>query len=313
MHRTCNYLMGILMCLLLSFHVHAQKSKKEPLTVTIKAANNVKPLAKHEAWYLSGIVETEARKKYGYYFIVFRDGDKFYHQANVMDLVSREQVLSTKSQAELPLKGRLGVHFLIGDAFLRYNDINHSWTFGIDKAQGLNLRLESLDKGNHPVNHYKDWSFSTEQSMRVNGELSIEGKNQFVIGSNTWLVHEWGNKLNRETTFERLLCRLKDGRGLMVFRAYEQKKIAFDLATLLEASGKDRPVSQFSAITQTTPKAWRVSLLSPRMELEINTLTPESIKRDGDTMLLYPGSLKNNRYGIGGYCLITTDDRNQVL
>lgn len=285
--------------------VNADSKGKKP---TVLTSSEVKPLAKEESWYVSGVVKAEDGTAFGYYFALLRKGEAFTNQTTVMDLNKGTLLLSESNEATIPLAGRKGIHFKVGSAFLRYNQINKSWVFGIDKAEGFNFRLESLEEGPYPTNHLNQFSFYTIQSKRVNGEISIAQKNRFVVANNAWLTHEWGEKTQQTTLMQRLLCRLGGGKGLMVFRAYDKESIQYDLATLLEPSGESKPVSQFSLITQTKPTSWHVSLIAPEMSFDVETSKPQTIKRKDETIYFYPGLIKNNKDpSARGYCLISKE------
>ncbi len=289
MHKTCIFVVAIIF----SASVFSLERASHPTVKTLKVRSAIKPLADTESWYITGMVQSEDKH--------------FINTVTVMDMKSNQLVFEDRNEETIDLKGRQGIHFRVGSAFLRYNNINHSWVFGVDKPQGFNLRLEALKPGPYPVNHLNKYSFYSIQSMRVNGELAVGGKSQFVVAKNAWLTHEWGQKLQTHTLLQRLLCRLDDGRGLMVFRAYDKQNVSYDLATLLEATGQSKPVSQFSLISQASPKLWQVSLIAPKMSFQIKTTMPQKINRRNELLYLYPGVIYEEGDASKGYCLISRD------
>jgi predicted secreted hydrolase len=310
----CVFLSLILFC-------YAEASSEKDQLKTIKKAksqvvskqkalsndSSLHPLAERESWYISGLVDNDAGEQYGYYFAVLRESEVFYVFANVMNLKTGKIVFSEEQKADIKIGERLGINLKIKDAFLRFNDINDSWVFGLDKPLGFNLRLESLSYDAYSVSHLDRVSFYSLQSKRVNGQLTIEGKNQFVTAKNAWLTHEWSDKLTQSLVIQRLMCRLFDGRGLMLMRGYKEKKVAFDLALLLEANGKSAPISQFSVVSQANPLLWEVSLLSPKMQFNIETAPPQKMSRRGETSSFYSGVVRSKEQKIEGYCFISKD------
>lgn len=293
------------------------EEKKKPAQPVSSPKSNLKndsslhPAAKKESWYISGLVENDTGFHYGYYFVVLREANHFYVFANIMDLKTGKLLLSEKEEADIDLDERLGINLKMKNAFLRYNDINDSWVFGWDQSPGFNLRLESLAHGDYTIRHLDGISFYSLQSKRVNGQLTISDKNEFVTAKNAWLTHEWSDKLSQDLMIQRLMCRLYDGRGLMLMRAYKAQKVTFDLASLLEANGENAPVSQFSVVSQSNPSLWEVSLLSPKMKFNIETPKPQVMKRKNEKAYFYSGLVKTTEHKIEGYCLISKDEMGQ--
>lgn len=276
----------------------------------VKNDSYLHPKAKRESWYVSGLVENDSGKQYGYYFAVLREKEQFESFANIIDLKNGRVMLTAKDASAVALGQRLGINLKIQDAFLRYNDINDSWVFGLDKSPGFNLRLESLEHGSYHVSHLENTSFYSLQSKRVNGQLTLDGKNEFVTATNAWLTHQWSDKVNQSFTLQRLMCRLLDGQGLMLVRGYKNNDVVFDLATLLEANGVSRPISQFSLVSQSNPSLWTVSVLSPKMQFHVETSDPQKIVRDTEINYLYPGLVKDKDNKVTGYCLISKESLN---
>lgn len=275
---------------------------------TLKNDSSLHPLAKRESWYITGFVENEKGDHFGYYFAVLRQDEHFFVFANVMNLKTGKLILSDKDETDIPIGQRLGINLKIKDAFLRYNDINDSWVFGLDKKSGFNLRLESLAHNDYHINHLEGVAFYSLQSKRVNGQLTIDGKTDFMTAKNAWLTHEWSEAPNQSLTIQRLMCRLYDGRGLMLMRGYKEKKVAFDLALLIEANGTNAPVSQFSVVSQANPSLWEISLLSPKIKFNIETPAPQIMKIENETAQFYSGLVRTLNNKVDGYCLISKDE-----
>lgn len=276
--------------------------------INLKNDSSLHPLANRESWYIAGLVENDGGFHYGYYFVVLREGEVFNVFANIMDLKTGKLVFSEKEESHISIGERLGINLKMKDAFLRYNDINDSWVFGWDKSPGFNLRLESLAHGEYRISHLDGVSFYSLQSKRVNGQLTIGEKNEFVTAKNAWLTHEWSDQLSHDLMIQRLMCRLYDGRGLMLMRGYKEKKVTFDLALLLEANGDNAPVSQFSVVSQANPSLWDVSLLSPKIRFKIETPTPQAMKHDHEVAYFYSGLVRSTDNQVEGYCLISKDE-----
>lgn len=273
----------------------------------IKNDSSLHPAATRESWYISGLVENDSGFHYGYYFVVIREANQFNVFANVMDLKTGKVLFSEQEHAIIDVGNRLGINLKMKNAFLRYNDINDSWVFGLDQSPGFNLRLESLAHEDYTIRHLDGVSFYSLQSKRVNGQLTIADKNEFVTAKNAWLTHEWSDKVSQDLLIQRLMCRFYDGKGLILMRGYKANKVTFDLATLLEPNGENAPVSQFSVVSQSNPSLWEVSLLSPKMKFKIETPKSQSLAQKNETAYFYSGLVKTPNQKIEGYCLISKD------
>ena len=278
----------------------------DPLNLT--KDSSLHPAASNESWYLSGFVENEQADRFAYYFVVHRVNDKFSYFTQVLSMQTGQVIYKSTEQTELSLATRQGINFKIGDGFLRYNDINDSWTFGVDSKDGFNLRVESLPMGSQAISHLNQVSFYSLQSKRVNGQLSKNNKSEFVTASNAWVAHQWREpKPQANIQVERLLCRFLDNQGVMMVRAHKGTDVVFSLADLLDNYGESHPVSQFSLITQTDKTHWNVKLVSPKKRFDVLTEKPFKVTLGNASTDYYLGVVKEGNENSGS-CMIIKEN-----
>ena len=313
--------MLIIVSLLLSFNCQAEatiekkaeiatpadKAKKVP---TVLQFSSLHPAAINESWYLSGLIESEQGGRFAYYFVVQRLNEQFSYFTQIINIDTKAVIYKRTETAQLSLATRLGINFKIGDGFLRYNEINDSWLFGVDEKHGFNLRVESLQTESYKVNHLKHIYFYTLQSKRVNGQLSLDDdKVEFVTAKNAWLSHQWQDPgEENDITIERLLCRSVDNEGVMLLKAYSNGKVIYSQADLLDQRGESHPVSQFSVLSQTKPTQWKVKIFSPKKNFEITSQLPQQSIIDTKTVNYYLGTAltinQSNQLTASGGCVI---------
>lgn len=317
MHRWLIYV--VIACLPLSVSALAEVNKATPVKANgenhgtlkkeirvalpkLKKDSNLHPLAHEENWYLSGFVETEQGERFGYYFIVVRQGEHFHYYSEIINMQAKKVVYRFSEHETIPLETRQGINFKIGHGFLRYNDINDSWIFGVDDKEGFNLRVESLYAGEYNISHLHSISFYTLQSRRVNGQLTFDNKTEFVTSTNSWVAHQWQNGKDEQITLQRLLCRFTDNQGLMLVRAYQAGTVIFSLADMLDSHGDNHPVSQFSLIQQIKPLQWQVRLFSPKKNYLVQTQAAQQEKSNQKLIEYYLGLVdldkKGNAQGV---------------
>ncbi len=293
----------------------ALKAPAKEVASTTKAKDKtlgsyLHPAAKQESWYVSGLVRTDQGESYGYYFVVVRQEENFDAYVLVVDLKTGTEVLKEHTQQKIPLAERQGINLKVGNAFLRNNDINGSWVFGIDSKHGVNLRVESLKWDKLKVNHLGSLSFYSLQSKRVNGQLTVGDKSFFVTSRNAWLVHQWGDHIEQSLSLQRVLCRFNDNQGLMLVRGFKHDKVIFDYALLLDADGGSLPVSQFSLVSQSSPKIWQVRLLSPKMQFKVRTREPFKLVEKYHVTDFYSGRVDLSKKDGSGFCMISKDNQH---
>ncbi len=309
--RTSVFLMMIMVCFsVLAVEPDLKMSQTAPISdpLNLTKDSGLHPAATNESWYISGFVENEQSDKFAYYFVVHRVNGQFSYFTQVLSMQTGQVIYKSTEQAELSLATRQGINFKIGDGFLRYNDINDSWTFGVDSKEGFNLRVESLPMHSQAISHLNNVSFYSLQSKRVNGQLSKKNKSEFVTASNAWVAHQWGEpKPQANIQVERLLCRFLDNQGVMMVRAHQGNDVVFSLADLLDNYGESHPVSQFSIITQTDKSHWNVKLVSPKKGFDVLTEKPFKVAQGNASTDYYLGVVQEANENAGS-CMIIKEN-----
>ncbi len=278
----------------------------DPLNIT--KDSNLHPAASHESWYMSGFVENEQAERFAYYFVVHRINEEFSYFTQIASMQTGKEVYKSSDKAQISLATRQGINLKIGDGFLRYNNINDSWIFGVDSRDGFNLRVESRPMASQSINHLNQVSFYNLQSKRVNGQLSKGNKSEFVTASNAWISHQWRDpQPQKKLQVERLLCRFLDEQGVMMVRARQAGEVVFSLADLLDHYGESHPVSQFSVITQTQPSHWNIKLVSPQKRFEVLTQKPFQMSESNASTDYYLGLVVDANQNAGS-CMIIKEN-----
>jgi hypothetical protein len=265
------------------------------------------PGADSESWTFSGIVFDESNARYGYSFLVLRQGDLFKVISQVVLMSNGEELFHYLSEKEIKNHEQQGVNLKINDAFLRYNEVSDSWVFGVNQKQGFNFRVEANQKYDYRTEHVPGVSFYSLQGMRINGQLSLKDKNVFVVAKNAWLSHQWRDSLSSSYNIKRLYCRFGEDKGLLLEQINRGDDRLFDGATLLEASGKQDSVSQFVQLSKLKESKWEVHVISPKLDLIVESVTPLDLESPYGTLTLYAGIIQKAPSITGGFCILTED------
>ncbi len=268
--------------------------------------SNLHPAAKFESWFLSGIAENEKAQQFAYYFIVKRRDANFSYFTQVMNLNDEKIIFKQSDKATLTLDTRQGINLKIGKGFLRHNDINDSWTFGVNGQSGFNFRVESLQVNSYKISHLKQLSFYNLQTKRLNGQLSYKGQTEFVTAMNAWIAHQWQAPAQQPpVTMERLLCRSLNNQGITITRAYQGKEIIYSQADFLNSQAESIPISQFSMVSHTHAARWHVKILSPKKQFNVITNSPLGTLEGNKTIHYFLGGIEDKMHQhLSGACLI---------
>lgn len=265
------------------------------------------PVAATETWTFSGIVFDESNERYGYSFLVLREGNLFKVVTQVVSMGTGKELFHYLAEKEIQNSDQQGVNLKIDNAFLRYNEVNDSWVFGVNQTQGFNFRVEANQKYRYQVEHVAGVSFYSLQGMRVNGQLSLSDKNVFVVAKNAWLSHQWRDPLSNLYHINRVYCRFGEDKGLLLEQINEGKQRLFDGATLLDASGKQDSVSQFVQLNKLQNSKWEIHVLSPKLDLIVEGVSPLDLKNPYGSLSLYAGIIQKAPSVTGGFCILTED------
>lgn len=245
---------------------------------------------KKELWRFTGTLSTDKGESYNYIFVLNREGEIYNVITQVISLSDNKKVLFREFHTDTgSFKEKLT--FRVGKAFITYNKINDSWTFGIDDSQyGFNLRakairpyaLNQLKTASKRYNHIGK-SYYSAQDMTVNGTLTLEGKSVFVTGKHTWLDHFWFTpKITPQHYANQWFsCRFDNNSGLLM--EFQVNKYGQAIASSKTAIFQDRmgaqPLNRFylNALGRSInfpnsqfkfPINWRVSV--PRLKMRFN-------------------------------------------
>lgn len=258
-----------------------------------------------ESWTFSGIVSDDSANRYGYSFLLLRQQDNFKVVSQIILLSTGKEVFHYVAEKKQNAFDSQGVNLKIKDAFLKYDEISDSWVFGINQKQGFNFRIEGNHKFEYQIEHIPGVSFYSLQGMRVNGQLALNDKSQFVTAKNAWLSHQWRDNLSNDYQITRVYCRLTQGKGLLLEQISQGDKRLFDSASLLEPNGKQDSVSQFVQLRQNKPDLWEINVLSPKIHLMVESVSPISLSGPYGNTQLYAGISQKAPEVDGSFCILS--------
>jgi predicted secreted hydrolase len=247
-----------------------------------------------EWWYITGQVESESGRKFGYQFTVFRRGLVKQAPTEGASAVRARQVLMghlavtdvengrtlfserlrrTSSALADALEGDLNVN-LEDWALVRSEGDVLSLSAG-DAANSIGLQFQLQPK--KPLVLHGDNGYSSKGSEKGNasayfswtrlattGELSIDGEALQVSGE-SWFDHEYGSSVLEQGIegWDWFGIHLEDGRDLMVFilRREDGTLSPASAGTLIEPDGTTRSLKN-DEFTIRSSKSWK----SPRTE-----------------------------------------------
>jgi hypothetical protein len=176
---------------------------------------------KHANWVFSGAVTSETGESYEYFLQVKRQDDHLQSVAYLIDAQSKAVVFMEDGAAQLTAESALD-SWTMGPTFLRYNAINSSWIFGLDKGNqvGFNFKVDMLNQSNHkPASQQfrQGVQVAIVQTGQVNGLIHFkeEGPTQFVTGKKAWFRQVVLTEAHPQMPdMQGVLCRFDDGSQL---------------------------------------------------------------------------------------------------
>lgn len=253
----------------------AIESPTEPVVTEQPAPIN--PLMdKHANWLFSGAVTTETGESYEYFLQVKRQDNQLQSVAYLIDAQTKAVVFMEDGAAQLTVDSPAD-NWTIGPTFLRYNAINSSWVFGLDKGNqvGFNFKVDMLNQGNHePVSQQfrQGVQVAIVQTGQVNGlvQLKEEGPTQFVTGKKAWFRQVVLTEAHPQMPdMQGLLCRFDDGSQLYAMKLIEADVVRDSLSGFYNAEGAAVAVSQFIHMEHATPGPWKIRVPYPKLQFEL--------------------------------------------
>ena len=237
----------------------------------------INPLTeKHGHWVFSGAVTTETGESYEYFFQVKRQADQLQSIAYLIDAQSKAMIYTEEGTTQLTAESPAD-SWTIGRTFLRYNAINSSWVFGLDKGNqvGFNFKVDMLNQGNHePISQQfrQGVQVAIVQTGQVNGLIQFkeEGPTQFVTGKKAWFRQVVLTEAHAQMPeMQGLLCRFDDGSQLYAMKLLEADVVRDSLSGLYNAEGTAVAVSQFIHVEHLTPGPWKIRVPYPKLQFEL--------------------------------------------
>lgn len=258
---------------------YAAETTTTPVAVPIEDVAEVQPIqplaAMYANWIFSGSVSNENGETYEYFFQAKRKQDAVHAIVSLVDAQSKSVVFMQSADAKLP--DIQADNWTIGDIFLRYNPINHSWVFGLKQANqiGFNFKVDTLNQSDHNPKAqqvHQGVMMTIVQTGQVNGHIQLEedAAAQFVSGKNAWfrevVLSESSLKLPE---LHGLLCRFDDGSGLYSMRVVDTNVTRGTFAGWYNAEGGSANVSQFIRIDHLESGLWRVRIPYPKLQFDL--------------------------------------------
>lgn len=266
---------------------------------------------KTEWWYYTGRLQSESGQRYGYQVTFFRFGvrdrqKELKERPLFTDLYMAHFALSDITAKKFSFRERIhrGYGDKVGAATDRYRVWNEDWQVEGDERnhsiqvsdRGTALRL-SLTSLKPPALHGQNglsqkgegegrasYYYSLTR-MRTEGELTIEGKKEKVLGL-TWMDHEFGSNQLREDQvgWDWFSIQLDNHTELMLYliRRKDGSPDPYSSGTLVKADGttKHLALKDFRVETldrwkspksgATYPMKWKVAIPAEEIALEID-------------------------------------------
>ncbi|MDF1757060.1 MAG: hypothetical protein P1U74_02010 [Legionellaceae bacterium] len=258
---------------------------------------------KHASWVFSGMVENEFGEFYNYLFQMQRNENDFLAIVAIFDFQTKKIIFHEESTSKIQNPEEFP--WVVGNTFLRFNNITNSWVFGYkgNNSYNFNFKVNMLKRPEEaPVtNFFRDGlSFEVVQAGQLNGHIRVQkdGKDQFVTAKNTWFRQVWVTHPNSLQHLKGLLCTLDDGKGLYAMRVFDSSSLQDTIAGLFDSEGKSFAVSQFISVDKNNDDAWKINIPTPKMDFFLKVAYQKSD--------LIAGFISNDN--TRGFCLLSQDE-----
>ena len=255
-------------------------------------------------WIFSGTVSSETGEAYEYFFQAKRKQDLVQATISLVDAQTKAVVFM--QTAETHLTEEKSDHWTIGDIFLRYNTINHSWVFGLKKENqiGFNFKVDILNRLDHSPKIqqvHEGVMMTMVQTGQVNGHIQLKENTpaQFVTGKNAWFREVVIRKASAKLpALEGLLCRFDDGSGLYSMKVTGKKIKPKLYAGSYSAEGAATRVSNGIHFDHMESGLWRVKIPSSKLQFDLN-----DVLKDQPLVLGFVEEKKKS-----GFCVISREE-----
>lgn len=255
-------------------------------------------------WIFSGTVSSETGDAYEYFFQAKRKQEVVHATISLVDAQSKAVIFM--QTADTHLTDLQADHWTIGDIFLRYNTINHSWVFGLKKENqiGFNFKVDILNRLDHKpkIQQVREGVMMTVvQTGQVNGHIQLKENTpaQFVTGKNAWFREVVVNKASAKLPeLQGLLCRFNDGSGLYSMKVMDKKLKPRMYAGSYSAEGAATRISRAIRFDHLDSGLWRVKDPSSKLQFDLS-----DILKDQPIVLGFVEEKKKS-----GFCVISQEE-----
>jgi hypothetical protein len=243
----------------------------------LSRAADVAPTAvAHANWVFVGMVSDENGEQYGYVFQMQREANHFHVMTALLNAQSKERLLFEEASADIADTST--EHWKVGNAFLRFNPINESWTFGMKAGENryFNFKVDMLNTAAVNQRLRANMQLLLKQSGPLNGHLQLgtEQKAQFVTAKNAWFRQLQWSQAQQEKAQDvtGLLCRFNNGSGFYSMNLHEPDALSGAIAGWRDEEGVALSMSQFIKIKQVANGPWSIDMQSPKLHLSLHDL-----------------------------------------
>lgn len=228
-------------------------------------------------WVFSGMVRNELGGRYGYYFEIQRQGEKFRILSTLVDVNQKKVIFVDENTATLP--NAASVNWQVGRAYLGMNAETHRWVLGVEAPhhKGFHFKLDALNFRERPANPLSDkLALSVLQTERLNGHVSLgpSREDEFVSARHTWFRQLKAHHQGAPHPMTQVFCQFNDGSGFYATHLLTPKALRGFMAGWRTASGEAVRMSQFVSIHQTAPQEWDLSATLPAFHVRFSNLLP---------------------------------------
>ena len=202
-------------------------------------------------WLFVGQVVNDDQERYFYFFQMQRNGKHVAAHVALFDAETQLPIFAEQGEALLEDLSIDNWH--VGHAFLRFNPINASWTFGIKESnhRGFNFKVDMLASAENRARMQTlrpGLEVVVAQTGELDGQLQISNadKEHFVTAKQTWFRQvAVESSAALMTPLTGLLCQSELGGGMYAMKIMDAHALRGSMAGWLDAQGKALSISQF--------------------------------------------------------------------
>ena len=227
----------------------------------------------YATWVFSGIVSSESGENYGYFFQIQRDNQHFHAIAALIDESNKQVVMREESDAVID--NSMPYDWQIGNAFLKFNTINHSWIFGVKPHNklGFSFKVDMLKQFESAPNFHhlrSGMTMMVSQTGELNGHVltgSLHAE-QFVTANDTWFRQIWQDEADINTqALTGVLCQFVDGSGFYSVNLNDPAAQSGAISAWYNPQSVRQIMSQFIQVSNTKNGEWHIQSRAPLLDL----------------------------------------------